>query len=77
MVRPSWKKRGPLFTEFGVQIRCIQRDQTGNTSVLHYLNDGTNCFSFIHGKEQFFVPLGILLKVQHFVLFDVMTVINY
>ncbi|XP_057292980.1 DNA-directed RNA polymerase I subunit RPA2-like isoform X4 [Hydractinia symbiolongicarpus] len=62
MVRNSWKSRGPLFTEFGVSIRCIQRDQTGNTNVLHYLNDGSCTLSFIHMKEQFFVPLALVLK---------------
>ena len=69
MVRNSWKQRGPLFTEYGVSIRSVQKDQTGNTSVLHYLNDGTCSFSFIHGKEQFFIPLPIVLKVNTVVSF--------
>jgi len=63
MVRPSWKQRGPLFTEFGVSIRSIRKDQTGNTCVLHYLTDGSCSLSMIHGKAQFFVPLAIILKV--------------
>lgn len=32
VVRPSWKKRGPLYTEFGIQMRCVQRDQAGVVS---------------------------------------------
>jgi len=62
MVRNSWKTRGPLFTEFGISIRCILPDQTGNTNVLHYLNDGSCTLSFIYQKEQFFVPLALVLK---------------
>ncbi|XP_047136154.1 DNA-directed RNA polymerase I subunit RPA2 isoform X2 [Hydra vulgaris] len=62
MVRKSWKSRGPLFTEFGVSIRSIQKDQSGNINVLHYLTDGSFTLSFIHQKEQFFVPLALILK---------------
>lgn len=32
ITRPSWRKRGPLYTEYGIQIRCVQKDQTGNVS---------------------------------------------
>lgn len=70
MVRNSWKSRGPLFTEFGVSIRCVTTDQTGNTNVLHYLNDGTCTFSFIHNKEQFFVPIALVLKVSFLLVFE-------
>ena len=32
ITRPSWRKRGPLYTEYGIQIRCVQKDQTGSVS---------------------------------------------
>ncbi|XP_046846262.1 DNA-directed RNA polymerase I subunit RPA2-like [Xenia sp. Carnegie-2017] len=65
LVRASWKKRGPLFTEYGVQIRCVQKDQTGNSMVLHYLTDGTCSLSFSYNKEQFFMPVMLILKALY------------
>ena len=63
MIRATWKQRGPLFTEYGVSVRCVPRDQTGSTNNLHYLTDGSMTLAFIHLKEQFFVPLALVLKV--------------
>jgi DNA-directed RNA polymerase I subunit RPA2 len=28
IIRPSWKIRGPLFTEYGVMMRCVRKDQS-------------------------------------------------
>lgn len=30
IARPSWKNRGALYTEYGIQIRCVRKDQTGS-----------------------------------------------
>ncbi|CAB4029781.1 DNA-directed RNA polymerase I subunit RPA2-like, partial [Paramuricea clavata] len=65
ITRSSWRKRGPLYTEYGIQIRCVQKDQTGNTMVLHYLTDGTCSLSFIYNKEQFFMPVMFILKALY------------
>jgi len=35
--RPSWKNRGPNYTEFGVQMRCVKRDQTSSVGHLFVL----------------------------------------
>lgn len=32
ITRPSWKTRGPLYTEYGIQIRCVRKDQTAVVS---------------------------------------------
>eukprot|EP00058_Branchiostoma_floridae_P014006 XP_002599494.1 hypothetical protein BRAFLDRAFT_223894 [Branchiostoma floridae] len=62
IVRPSWKGRGKLYTEYGVSMRCVTKDQTAATIVLHYLTNGTVTLCFVYKKEQFFVPLIIILK---------------
>lgn len=33
--RPSWKTRGVLFSEYGIQIRCVTNDQTTMVSNLN------------------------------------------
>jgi DNA-directed RNA polymerase I subunit RPA2 len=60
--RPSWKNRGALYTEFGVQIRSVRRDQSSSTLTLHYLTDGSIMTQFSRNKEMFFVPLVYILK---------------
>lgn len=62
LIRPSWKTRGKLYTEYGVSIRCVRDDQFGVTNVLHYLSNGTVTASFSYNKEQFFVPVILLMK---------------
>ncbi|KAK2177567.1 hypothetical protein NP493_591g01025 [Ridgeia piscesae] len=62
LARPSWKNRGALYTEFGVSLRSVNHDQTSSTIVLHYLNNGTCTLSFTYNKEQFFVPIILILK---------------
>ncbi|KAI8516019.1 DNA-directed RNA polymerase I subunit RPA2, partial [Branchiostoma belcheri] len=62
IVRPSWKGRGKLYTEYGVSMRCVTKDQTAATIVLHYLTNGTVTLCFVYKKEQFFVPIVIILK---------------
>jgi DNA-directed RNA polymerase I subunit RPA2 len=60
--RPSWRNRGALYTEYGVQIRCVRRDQSSSTLTLHYLTDGSIVTQFSKNKEMFFVPLVYILK---------------
>ncbi|XP_074622886.1 DNA-directed RNA polymerase I subunit RPA2-like [Acropora palmata] len=62
VARPSWKSRGPLYTEYGIQIRCVRKDQTAVNMTLHYLSDGNIMTSINYRKEIFFVPLIFILK---------------
>ncbi|KAL9968326.1 hypothetical protein ACROYT_G026687 [Oculina patagonica] len=34
IIRPSWKSRGPLYTEYGVQMRSVRKDQTAVVSIM-------------------------------------------
>ncbi|XP_068747280.1 DNA-directed RNA polymerase I subunit RPA2-like [Montipora capricornis] len=61
-IRPSWKSKGPLFTEYGMLMRCVRKDQTALSMVLHYLSDGSVMTSINFRKELFFIPLIFILK---------------
>lgn len=56
--------RGPLYTEYGVSIRCMRRDLTTQSVTLHYLSNGTCTLRFVIRKQEFLVPVVILLKVR-------------
>lgn len=62
IIRPSFVNRGPMYTPYGVQIRCVRPDQTSQTNVLHYLNDGNVTFRFSWRKNEYLVPVVMVLK---------------
>lgn len=62
LIRPSFGNRGPAYTKFGIQIRCVRPDQTSQTNVLHYLNDGNVTFRFSWRKNEYLVPAVMILK---------------
>ena len=62
IVRSSFTKRGPTYSEYAVQIRSVRPDQTSQSNVLHYLNDGNVIFRFSWRKNEYLVPLMMILK---------------
>jgi DNA-directed RNA polymerase I subunit RPA2 len=62
IVRPSFKNRGPTFTEFGMIVRSVRPDETSQTNVLHYIDDGNVTFRFSWRKNEYLVPVMMLLK---------------
>lgn len=62
LVRPSFGNRGASYTKFGVQIRCVRRDQTSQSNVLHYLSNGDVTFRFSFRKNEYLVPMVMILK---------------
>lgn len=62
IIRPSFKNRGPTFTEFGMIMRSVRPDQTSQTNVLHYLNDGNVTFRFSWRKNEYLIPVMMILK---------------
>ncbi|KAI1004241.1 DNA-directed RNA polymerase I subunit [Podosphaera aphanis] len=62
IIRPSFEGRGPEYSKYGIVIRCVRPDQTSQTNVLHYLNDGNITFRFSWRKNEFLVPLMMLFK---------------
>ena len=62
IIRPSFANRGTTYTKFGIQIRSVRPDQTSQTNVLHYLNDGNVTFRFSWRKNEYLVPVMMILK---------------
>jgi DNA-directed RNA polymerase I subunit RPA2 len=62
IIRPSFENRGATYTKFGIQIRSVRPDQTSQTNVLHYLSDGNVTFRFSWRKNEFLVPVLMVLK---------------
>ncbi|KAL9009679.1 MAG: hypothetical protein Q9173_005315 [Seirophora scorigena] len=62
IVRGSFVKRGATYTKYGVQIRSTRPDQTSQTNVLHYLSDGNITFRFSWRKNEYLVPIMMILK---------------
>lgn len=62
IIRPSFTNRGALYTQYGIQMRCVRPDQTSQTNVLHYLNDGNITFRFSWRKNEYLIPVVMILK---------------
>jgi DNA-directed RNA polymerase I subunit RPA2 len=62
LLRPSFAKRGPGYTSFGTQIRCVRKDQTSVTNTMHYLSTGGATLRFSWRKNEFMIPLMLILK---------------
>ncbi|KAK6460966.1 DNA-directed RNA polymerase I [Scheffersomyces coipomensis] len=62
LIRPSFGNRGASYSKFGIQIRCVRPDQTSQTNVLHYLHDGNVTFRFSWRKNEYLIPVVMILK---------------
>lgn len=62
LIRPSFKNRGPAYSQFGVSIRCVRKDQTSHTNTLHYLEDGNVMMRFSWRKNEYLVPVMMIIK---------------
>lgn len=62
LLRPSFVNRGPSYTQYAVQIRCVRPDQTAVTNTLHYLSNGNAMFRFSWRKQEYVIPIMLILK---------------
>lgn len=60
----KYTARGRDYSPFGVEIRCLRPDQTTLRNTVHYLVDGNCTLRFSMQKQEFFVPVVVLLKVR-------------
>ncbi|KAM5345309.1 hypothetical protein ACJ41O_011171 [Fusarium nematophilum] len=60
--RPSFQNRGPGYTPYGIILRAVRPDETSQTNVLHYLNDGNMTFRFSWRKNEYLIPAMMILK---------------
>ncbi|MCQ2817488.1 MAG: DNA-directed RNA polymerase I subunit RPA2 [archaeon] len=61
-VRPSAAKKKRNCTEFVCEMKCVREDLTSHSIALHYMDDGTICLRIIIRKQEFMIPLIIILK---------------
>ncbi|KAG5339166.1 hypothetical protein C0989_005293 [Termitomyces sp. Mn162] len=62
LIRPSFSNRGPSYTPYAVQIRCVRPDQTSVTNNLHYLSNGSAMLRFSLRKQEYVIPIMLVLK---------------
>ncbi|KAL8740209.1 MAG: hypothetical protein Q9190_007066, partial [Brigantiaea leucoxantha] len=62
VIRGSFANRGATYTKYGIQIRAVRPDQTSQTNTLHYLSDGNITFRFSWRKNEYLVPVMMILK---------------
>jgi DNA-directed RNA polymerase I subunit RPA2 len=60
--RPSFTNRGPHYTKYGIITRSVRPDETSQTNVLHYLDDGNVIFRFSWRKAEYLVPVMMVMK---------------
>ncbi|KAL4076292.1 beta and beta-prime subunits of DNA dependent RNA-polymerase [Scleroderma citrinum] len=62
LLRPSFTNRGPSYTQYAVQIRCVRPDQSSVTNTLHYLSNGSAMLRFSWRKQEYVIPIMLILK---------------
>ncbi|KAL9084750.1 MAG: hypothetical protein Q9165_007925 [Trypethelium subeluteriae] len=62
IIRPSFGNRGAAYTKYGISIRCARPDQTSQTNFLHYIADGNITFRFSWRKNEYMVPVIMIMK---------------
>lgn len=65
IIRPSFANRGASYSQYGIQIRSVRPDQTSQTNVLHYLNDGQVTFRFSWRKNEYLIPVVMILRALY------------
>lgn len=61
-LRPSYTNRGPGYTQYAVQMRCVREDCYIKTFTLHYIADGNIYLRILYRKQEFFIPLILIMK---------------
>jgi DNA-directed RNA polymerase I subunit RPA2 len=62
--RSNYKNRGSTFTDLGVAMRCAMHtgDQSSVTNTLHYLTTGSASLRFVARKQEFLIPVVLILR---------------
>ena len=60
--RSSFQKRGPSYTSLGCQMKCVRSDMSSVTLTLHYLRDGRCNLRWSIRKQEFLVPVLLVLR---------------
>ncbi|KAJ8326604.1 hypothetical protein BDV3_006095 [Batrachochytrium dendrobatidis] len=62
IIRPSFQKRGPTYSKFGIIMRCVLPDQSAQTITMHYCTDGEVTLRFFHKKIEYMVPVVLVMR---------------
>jgi DNA-directed RNA polymerase I subunit RPA2 len=62
LIRNSFANRGPSYTPYAVNIRCVRPDQSGVTNSLHYLSNGSAMLRFSWRKQEYLIPFMLVIK---------------
>ncbi|KAI9697098.1 MAG: DNA-directed RNA polymerase I subunit RPA2 [Bogoriella megaspora] len=62
IIRGSFQSRGPTYTKYGISIRCARPDQSSQSNFLNYLSDGNVIFRFTWRKNEYMVPVVMIMK---------------
>lgn len=70
--RSNYKNRGPTYSDFGVATRCSRHcgDQSSITNTVHYLTTGGASLKFVAKKQEFLVPIVLILRALSYVKHD-------
>ena len=60
--RSTFVNREVNFTQFAVSMRCVRKDLYAQTITLHYLSDGNIYCRLLFRKQEFLIPIIVLLK---------------
>ncbi|KAK6107321.1 RNA polymerase Rpb2 domain 6 family protein [Brugia pahangi] len=62
IVRRSFREKGPLFTQYGMMIRCVRGNYSAVMMTLHYLESGTIVIALQYRRELFYLPFMYVIK---------------
>jgi len=62
ITRSAYTNRGPLYSNKGIMMRCVRGDQSAVSLTLHYLTDGSATVRFALNRQEFFLPVIMVLK---------------
>ena len=65
VTRGAFQNRGPLYSKFATQMRCMRDDLTTQTISLHYRKDGTCWLRFSYMKNEYLLPMVLVLHALH------------
>ncbi|VDN34413.1 unnamed protein product [Gongylonema pulchrum] len=62
LIRRTFREKGPLFTQYGVMMRCIRGCHSASIITLHYLENGSIVIALQFRRELFYLPLMYVIK---------------
>ena len=62
MKRVAYAARGPTYTQYATAIRCVASDENCSTVRVHYMSDGSARLAFVHRRQEYFLPVGLILR---------------